>query len=119
MDPFKSLVWDQAVHYFLREVLLKSIPFLSGSTVGGLLGGLITEVLTVMLDRLYDALKLNVKLELIVLRNEESQRAFQDASVRLKIAAHDHGPDSEEFKKIHEETKTAFSKFVRFGIAPI
>lgn len=111
MDLFKTLVWDNAIKFFITNVLFRAVPFLSAGPVGFF----VSTVLTMLTDAIYKVLKLFIQTEVVVLRNEEQQRAFTKSSILLRDAALNRGIDSQEYKAIHEQEKSALYNLVHFA----
>ena len=109
-DQFKDLIWDMVVRALLTK-LLAAVPFLAW----GPLAPLVSFVITQIADKIYDLIVEYIEFSSISIRNLEHRKAFDAASVKLKILARDKGIDSEEFKKAREEQRKALSQFVRFG----
>jgi len=107
---FKALIWDSV---FEAEMiaLFSAAPYLNFWPVNSIIRGL----LKLGTDQLFSALQLFVDTQTIALVNAEHQRAFDKATVALKIIAKDKGIDSPEFKKAKENAKVALSRFVRFN----
>lgn len=107
---FKELVWDSLVKAAIAR-LFAAVPFLAWGPVGIA----VSWALTLFADKIYEAVKLAVELEVIVLRNEAHRRAFDRASVELRLLARTKGIESPEFKVAREEHKKALAQFVRFA----
>lgn len=106
---FKTLVWDAIVKALVARLFV-AIPFLGWGPIGIVVGW----VITLVTDKLFDAIKLFINLELIVLRNEAHLRAYQRASSALYIIARDKGIESEDFRRAREEHRTELADFIRF-----
>lgn len=112
MDPyaiFKQLIWDQLIAALIKR-LFAEIPFLAWGPVGIIVKWLIMT----LGDKIFEAVKLQIQLEAIVLRNAAHQKAFEQAATNLRIIAVDRGVDSEEFKNAREAHKKALAAFIRF-----
>jgi hypothetical protein len=109
-DLFKDLVWDNLVDAALGA-LFTALPILKIWPIGPI----INSVVRLFADKLFAALQLAIDLQIIAFVNGEHRRAFDDASVKLKIIASSHGIESEEFKKARKEHRDALSKFVRLS----
>lgn len=109
-DLFHDLVW-LAIVKLVTGRLIAMIPFLGWGPLGIFTGW----VVGVVMGWVYDAVKMAVELQLIHLKNEEHQRAFDSASLKLKLVARTHGVNSQEFKKAREENAKALAVFVTFG----
>jgi hypothetical protein len=108
-DQFKDLVWDVLVRALITK-LLAAVPWLVGP-----LGGIAGLIIGLVGDMLYNLITQYIEFSSIAIRNLEHRRAFDAASVKLKILARDKGIDSEEFKKARDEQRKALSAFVRFN----
>jgi hypothetical protein len=109
-DIFKELVWDVLVKAAIGQ-LFAALPFLAW----GPIGIVVSWALTLFANKLYEGVKEFVNLQAIVLRNEAHQRAYDRASVSLKIIAQQKGIESPEFKNAREDHKKKLSEFVRFA----
>lgn len=47
--------------------------------------------------------------------NVAHQFEYNEQSIRLKVAAHDYGVDSPQFREARDAAKLALSHFTRFG----
>lgn len=109
-DIFKSLVWDNLTRAALTA-LFAAAPYLAWWP----LSMVITMIVTGISNKLFAVLKLTVNLEVISFKNLAHQKAYDDAAVKLKVLAIDHGADSPEYLKARESAKADFSQYVRFG----
>lgn len=109
-DLFKSLVWDLILKAVI-DAICAAVPLLAFPPVKWILSFLITK----FTDQFYEAVKLQIDMQSIIIKNAEHLSAYNKASATLKIIAHDKGIDSEEFKNARENAKLALSKFVRFA----
>ena len=107
---FNDFLWTPIVKLILAQIF-KLLPFLAW----GPLGPIVTWMVTWLAGKLFDAFKEFIDVTIIPFKNAEHQKAYDLASVTLKIIAHDHGVDSEEFRKARDENKQKLSDFVRFG----
>lgn len=103
MDIFKTLIWDVYIE--------KWIVSLVG---GGFWGFILTPALRYLTNQLYGVIALGLKMEAIVLKNAEAQRAYTLAAVDLYELAKTSGIDSEAFRKARDAHKQALSDLVRF-----
>lgn len=110
MDFFETLVWD-VIAATLLQSLFTAIPFLGW----GPIGIIVTFIASKIFNAIYSALALFVETEAIILRNEMHQKAFNDASVQLKIIAQEKGLDSPEFITARDTQKTALAAFIKFS----
>jgi uncharacterized protein (DUF2342 family) len=110
VDVFKDLVWGAMVAA-AKSALFAAVPWLAWGPLGVFLGW----VIGMAADYLYDAVKMAIDLKLIVFKNEEHRKAFDAASVKLKIIAGGKGIDSPEFKEAREEHKKRLAEFVRWA----
>jgi len=119
---FKTLVWDSLVSALTASLMgaLSRVAVLSVFFTWGPVAAIISYLVEAITNKLFSLLKLAVDLEMITLQNALHHKAFQDAVVKLKVIAHDHGVDSDEFKKQREIEKQALSAFVHrsFGATP-
>lgn len=111
-DLFKALVWDNLVKVGIQRLFLAA-PWLGWGPVGWVASFIITH----FADMLYETVKLEIELELIVIRNEAFRREYDAASTALKQISQDKGPDSDEFKAARKTHSEALSRFVRFNVA--
>lgn len=111
-DLFKELVWHSLVKAALSRLFL-AVPFLGW----GPFGYVISYFAMKYADELYDAVKLLIEVEVIVFRNKEFEKSYNDASVKLHIIAKDKGIDSPEFRSARDEDKKRLSDLVRFNVA--
>ena len=109
-DIVHDLVWT-AIIKLVTERLFSMIPFLAW----GPLGILTSFVVGKLMEWAYEAMKLAVDLQVIRFNNEAHQRAFDTASVTLKIIARDKGINSLEFKEARDAHKKALAIFVKFS----
>jgi hypothetical protein len=109
-DLFKALIWDNLVKAAVGR-LFAAVPILAW----GPIGYVITWVATHFADKLYDSVKMAIALEAIAIRNEAHRRAYDRASVALKIIAQDKGINSPEFREARDANKRALAEFVRFA----
>ena len=103
-DLFKTLVWDP---------LIKSLAF---ATFGvSIFGSVLTYVATSFSDILYGQIRLLIDVEAIALVNAQHKIEYKNASLKLKVIAHDKGSNSPEYFKAREEAMASLAKFVSFG----
>jgi hypothetical protein len=107
---FKELVWDNLIKIGLLALFADAPVFAIWP-----LRQIVTTLVSVLSEKLFSALKTVTDVTAIPLINSQHQRAFDAASVKLKIIAHDKGIDSDEFKKAREDAKVALAQFVRFS----
>lgn len=112
LDTFKELIWDSLVKAALGK-LFAAFPLLGW----GPIGWAITWIVGHYNEMIYLGLKEFIKLENIALRNEQAERAYGTASVKLKLIARSNGIESVAFRKARDEDKEKLSHFVRFGVA--
>lgn len=111
-DLFKELIWHALVKAALQR-LFALVPLLGWGPIGYVISFFAMKYA----DQLYDAVKLLIQIELIVFRNKETEKAFNTASVKLKIVARDKGLDSAEYKEARDEDKKSLSQMVMYDIA--
>ncbi len=107
---FKDLVWDAIIRALISR-LFAAVPFLGW----GPIGMLVSWGITYFADKIFEAIKLYINLEMIVLRNAQHLAAFQRAGSELYLIARDHGVDSEEFRRSREAHKSALAAYVKFN----
>lgn len=112
-STFKSLVWDNLIEAAITA-LFAAVPWLNAWPIGGA----VRYILKLFSDKVFDALKLSVDLQAIVLVNEQHKNAYNKQLSKLKIIAREKGIDSVEFAKERENAKKALSVFVSYGAAP-
>lgn len=66
-------------------------------------------------EYLFSQLVTLIDVTAIRLVNAEHQVAYDQASLKLKVIAHDQGINSDAFKAARDDAKKALSQFVRFG----
>jgi hypothetical protein len=108
-ELFKSMVWDKLVSLAIKRLLIK-IPFLAW----GPFGWITTQIISYLATELFLVIKEFVDFKTIAFVNKEHQKAFDLASVELKLLAMQKGADSPEFKEAREKAKANLSKFVHF-----
>jgi hypothetical protein len=107
---FKDLFWDGVTEAAILAVFA-SVPWLNVWP----LSAIVRLLLKGFSEKMFTGLKLIVDLQAIAFLNEEHKKAYDKASVQLKIIANDKGVDSPEFKRARENAKEALSRFVSFG----
>ena len=73
----------------------------------------ISSIINYFGDLLFSGFVLVVDVGAIQLLNTQHQSVYNDASLKLKIIAHDKGIESDEFKNAREVAKISMSKFTR------
>jgi hypothetical protein len=109
-DFFKAAVWDNIVKAALGRLFV-FLPILGW----GPIGFVVSWVVTHFTNQLYDLLKEAIQMEAIALRNESHRKAYERASVVLKVIALDKGINSPEFQKARDEHKRSLTQLIRFG----
>lgn len=109
-DLFQSLVWDNLVQAGLTALFVQ-VPFFAMWPIAPI----IRYLTNLFASQLFSQMRLTVDLGLISLLNAQAARAFEDASVTLKIIGQEKGIDSDEFKKARSDAKAALAQFVRFN----
>lgn len=104
VEIWKQLTWDVAVKTALA-LLFAGAPWL---------GALLSPIVMMFTDKLFAVIAQIFSVSQIRMKNEEHQREFEAASIRLRQAAKG-GLGSDEFKKARDDAQAALSKFVRFG----
>jgi hypothetical protein len=110
-DTFKVFVWDALVQIAIQR-LFKAIPWLGFGPVGVV----VSWVAGMLAEQLYDAAKLVIDLKTVAFVNEVHRKAYENASIKLAVLAHDKGIDSDEFKVARDEHKKALHQFVLFNV---
>lgn len=105
---FKSLVWDNFIKGFLIYIFGAAIM----STP--VLGDMIRAAALALGGIAYRFAVLNVDITTIKILNSQGQRAFDDASIKLAVLAHDYGEKSDEFIKARDVAARAQSQFTQF-----
>lgn len=100
-DLFKDLAWDTMVDGVLAKAGINIWP--------------LNFFIKYFTDKLYEALRLQFDVTAIVFISTVHRVQFDKAAVALKIIAHNHGPESQEFKKAREYAKMELARFVRYG----
>lgn len=111
-DIFKDLVWGALVRLALSK-LFAAVPWLGWGPIGVIVGW----IAGMLAEQLYDAMKMAVDLQLIYFKNEKLRRAFDDASVKLKIIAKDKGITSLEFQEARKAHRETLGRLVQFSVA--
>lgn len=107
---FKDLFWDPLVK--TGELAIESyvpafkLPVLEQVEEG---------TINVIADVVFANICLLVDLAAIKLVNSAHQRAYDNASLQLKIVLVEKGVTSDDYIKARDAAATAFSNFVRFG----
>lgn len=109
-DLFKSLVWENLVKAGIQRLFL-AVPVLGW----GPIGWIVSAVIFKFADMFYEAVKLQINLQLIVFNNAKFLAEYVDASLKLKEIAGRTGIESDEFKQARGSHAEALSKFVRLG----
>lgn len=107
---FKALIWDNEVTA-AEAALFADVPWLGVWPLGPILRYLIEHYS----DRLYASIEIHLDTAAIKFVNQEHQRAYDAASERLGVIAHDDGVESPEFQKARDDAKAALSQFVHFN----
>lgn len=105
----KDVAWAALVRLATQN-LIAALPFLGWGPLGWITGAIVGIVGAAV----YDAMAEAFKLEMIEFRNEQFQRQWDTASVKLKIIAKNHGIDSPQFKEERKKNVEALSKLVSF-----
>jgi len=107
---FKDLIWDTGI--LAGELAIEgAVPFLALPVISTLERTIIHE----LSDWLFNQFVLLVDVAAIHLVNAEHQRAFDSASVKMKVIALDQGLNSPEYRKARTDATATLSKFVHFG----
>lgn len=108
---FKELIWDNIIQKVLAN-LFKSIPLLGW----GPIGMVITHYAFVFADQVFELVHTFVAVNHIVLRNKEHQKAYDKATIGLKLAYDAYGGNSNEYKVERKKRNEAMSKLIVFNI---
>lgn len=109
-DIFKSYVWDLILKAGL-SALFVDVPVLGLPVIKQT----IIFVVTTITDYFYKYLKLYVDFGAITFLNDAHEKAYETASLNLKLVAIDHGVDSDEFKAAREKAKDSLASFVHYN----
>ena len=109
-DSFKDLIWDNVIEAALIE-LFAAFPFLNFWPVNMVIRYIVME----FADYTYAGVTLAIDTTVIKLKNEELQREYDSAAVKLRIVARGHGIESEEFKNARTVHKDDLRKYLRTG----
>lgn len=104
---FNELLWKPLVKAGLAK-LFAALPFLGW----GPIGWLVTLVVTKFAEKLFEAVRLAIDLQAIVLINEEHRKSYEKACAVLKLVGTEKGFDSPEFKNQLGVAEEAFDRFV-------
>ena len=107
----KDVAWAALVKMATAR-LIAALPFLGWGPIGWITGAVVAMVGSAV----YDAMAEAFTLQMIGFKNEANQKAYDTASVKLKLIARDFGVESEEFKKARLENVKTLSALIRFGI---
>lgn len=107
---FESLIWKPAVDAGL-VALKASVPVLAVWPLSTILDG----VVNALSNFLFGQTKLLVDLTSIQLMDAVQQKAYETASEKLRIIAHDQGVQSDAFIQAREAAKTSLSNLVHFN----
>lgn len=110
-EAFKSLVWD----IYIRKLIVKIIAFF-GLGATSLPAVILTKIAIHYAEKAYPIFKKAFKVGSIVLTNEIHQKAYERASLKLKIIAMRSGINSDEFKNERQIEHDKQSKLVIFNI---
>ena len=107
---FKELVWlpairagEAVIEYYVPAFDLPVLKQLEEGTIN------------VIAEAIYNQIVLFVDVSSIKLSNDEHQRAFDDAMVKLKVLSKEKGRTSPEYQKELESAKEDLARFVRYG----
>lgn len=106
---FKDLVWGGVTKLVTSE-LITLIPFLGLGPMGLVTG----VIVSIVMNMVFNILQGIYDFEAIGITNEVHRKAFEDASVSLKIIAKEKGIDSPEFSAAREKHRAALSTFIQF-----
>lgn len=100
-DLFKKLVWDNLVTAAL--------------TAFGVNFSVVRWVVGFFTDKIYEIFRTLFDEGALIFLNEAHKRAFDDATVSLKIIGQQKGIDSDEYKKAKSNAQAALSAFLKFN----
>ena len=109
-DIFKDLVWNALVKLAISK-LFAAVPWLGWGPIGVIVGW----IAGMLAEQLYDAMRMAVDLQLIAFKNDKLRKAFDGASVTLKIIAKDKGITSPEFQEARKAHREVLATFVRLA----
>lgn len=107
---FKSLVWDTLLTASIAD-LKANVPAFNLWP----LSVLTDKTAALLSNYLFDKIRLVVDVADMNMVNEAHETAYQQASIKLMIIAHDKGINSNEFIQAREDAKKALSTFVHFN----
>lgn len=108
----KDVAWAALVKLATAR-LIAALPFLGFGPLGWITGAVVAMVGSAVYDSMAEAFNLTH----ISFKNEAAQRAYDTASVKLKLIARDFGIESEEFKTLRAENVKALSALIKFDAA--
>jgi len=97
MDNFKDLVWDNLVRAALNELYV-AFPVLAIPPFSWVVEFIVDQ----LSSKLYIVAKEIWEVNDLILKNEQSSKAYERADVALKIIAKSKGIESQEFKDARE-----------------
>lgn len=110
-NEFKQIVWDPLVK--AGETALEgAVPVLAAP----ILKQLDEAALNALSDYFFEQLRLLLDLSAAQIVGAARAQVFTDASIQLKIIAHDKGVDSDEYKAALAKARANFSAFIRFNV---
>lgn len=101
-DLFKTLIWDSFVESEINSIL-------------GPIAWLLGPIVKMFTNGLYESIKTLIDVTLLPFINDEHKKAYDKASIELKVIAHDKGIDSPEYKDARNDAKIALSNFTQFN----
>jgi hypothetical protein len=107
---FKDVVFAALIKVATQS-LISALPFLGWGPIGWITG----LVVSIVGSAIYDALDEAFRLQMMVFKNEAYQKQWDTASVKLKIAYKNYGPDSPEYKKARKENVEALTNLISFN----
>lgn len=110
-DNFKALFWDVIIKQVINRLFVAA-PWLAWGPFGWAVSFLITR----FTDKIYTLVRYMVDDAKIVFRNEQFQKEYDRASVKLKILLKEKGMESPEYKAARKEHLEALSSLVRFTV---
>lgn len=109
---FKVLVWDTEMNVVLSALFANPNTAWMGIWP---FRPLITALVSLIGNAIYEKTTLYVDIGAIKFLNDKQQKAFDEATTKLAVIAHDKGTDSDEFKQAREQAKIDMSNFTRIN----
>jgi hypothetical protein len=107
---FRDLVWSPVITAGIVAIQTY-LPLLKFPIIGPIFKGIIA----LSSDWIFGQIIKFIDITAIKLSNAAHEAAYNDASLKLKIIAHDKGVDSPEFLEARSAAKDALSRFTMFN----